>query len=80
MDFLSPENIITYESLVQEAMHEYRNIFVSNQWEPATGREKSQDQRSLPKACTVAIDQSINKYLKQVDFKSQCSGNCGGSG
>ena len=33
-------------------------------------REKSQGQPSLPKTYTVAIEQSINKALKQVDFKS----------
>ena len=34
----------------------------------------------LPKAYTVAIEQSINKALKQVDFKSRNSGNGSGSG
>ena len=52
----------------------------SKRWEPATSKEKSQDQPSLPKAYTVVIEQLINKYLKQVDFKSQSSGNDSGSG
>ena len=80
MDVLSQEDLITYESLVQEATREYRDIVDSKRWEPATSKEKSQDQPSLPKAYTVAIEQSINKDLKQVDFKSRCSGNVSGSG
>ena len=52
----------------------------SKRWEPATSKEKSQDQPSLPKAYTVAIEQSTNKALKQVDFKSRRSGNGSGSG
>ena len=52
----------------------------SKRWEPATSKEKSQDQPSLPKSYTVAIEQSINKDLKQVDFKSRRSGNGSGSG
>ena len=73
MDVLSQEDLITYESLVQEATREYRNLVDSKRWEPATSKEKSQDQPSLPKAYTVAIEQSIKKALKQVDFKSRCS-------
>ena len=80
MDVLSQEDLINYESLVQEATREYRDLVDSKQWEPATSKEKSQDQPSLPKAYTVAIEQSINKYLKQVDFKSRRSGNFSGSG
>ena len=52
----------------------------SKRWKPATSKEKSQDQPSLPKAYTVAIEQSINKALNQVDFKSRRSGNGSGSG
>ena len=52
----------------------------SKRWEPATSKEKSQDQPSLPKAYTVAIEQTINKYLKQVDFKRHRSENGSGSG
>ena len=80
MDVLSQEYFITYESLVQEATREYRNLVDSKRWEPATSKEKSQDQPLLPKAYTVAIEQSINKALKQVDFKSLRSGNGIGSG
>ena len=79
MDVLSQEDLITYESLVQEATREYRDLVDSKQWEPATSKEKSQDQTSLPKAYTVANEQSINKALKQVDFKSRRSGNGSGS-
>ena len=61
-------------------MREYRDLLYSKRWEPATSKETSQDQPSLPKAYTVAIEQLINKALKQVDFKSQLSGNGSGSG
>ena len=80
MDVLSQENLITYESLVQEATLEYRDLVDSKRWELATSKEKSQDQPSLPKAYTAAIEQSINKALKHVDFKSRRSGNGSGSG
>ena len=80
IDVLSQEDLITYESLVQEATREYRNLVDSKQWELATSKRKSQDQSSLPKAYTVAIEQSINKTLKQVYFKSGRSGNGSGSG
>ena len=80
MDVLPQEDLITYESLVQEATREYRDLVDSKLWEPATSKEKSQDQPSLLKAYTVAIEQSINKALKQVDFKICCSGNGSGSG
>ena len=80
MYFISQEDLITYESLVQEATQEYRNIVDSKQWEPATSKEKSQDQPSLPKAYTVAIGKTINTALKQVDLKSRRRGNGSGSG
>ena len=38
MDVLSQEYIITYESLVQEATREYRNLVDSKRWEPATNK------------------------------------------
>ena len=56
------------------------NLVYANWWEPATSKEKSQDQPSLPKAYTVAIEQTIKKALKQVDFKGRRSGNVNGSG
>ena len=80
MDVLSQEDLITYESLVQEATREYHDLVDSKRWEPATSKKKSPDQPSLPKAYTVAIEQSINKALKQVNFKSGRSGNGSGSG
>ena len=80
MDVLSQEDLITYESLVQEVTQEYHDLVDSKRWEPATSKEKSQDQPSLPKAYTMAIEQSINKALKQVDFKSLHSRNGSGSG
>ena len=80
MYLISQKDLINYESLVQEARQEYRDLEYSNRWEPATNKEKSQDQPSLPKAYTVSIEQSINKALKQVDFKNRHSANGGGSG
>ena len=80
MNALSQEDLVTYESLVQEARQKYRDLVDAKQWEPATSREKSQDQPLLPKAYTVAIEQSINKALKQVDFRILRSGNVSGSG
>ena len=38
MDVLSQEDIITYESLVQEATREYRDLVDSKRWEPATSK------------------------------------------
>ena len=52
----------------------------SKRWETATSKEKSPDQPSLPKTYTVAIEQSINKTLKQVYFKIRRSVNGSGSG
>ena len=52
----------------------------SKGWEPATSKEKSQDQPSLPKSHTVAVYKSTNKALKKVDFKRRCSGDVSGSG
>ena len=40
MYVLSQENLITYESLVQEATREYRDLVDSKRWEPATSKEK----------------------------------------
>ena len=80
MDVIPQEYLITYKSLVQEATQEYLNIVDSKRWEPATIKEKSQDQPSLPKSYNVAIDQSINKDLEQVDFKICHGENGSGSG
>ena len=44
MYVISPEELITYESLVQEAMREYRYLVHSKWWEQATVKEKSQYQ------------------------------------
>ena len=41
MDVLSQEDLITYESLVQQATREYRDLVDSKPWEPATSKEKS---------------------------------------
>ena len=80
MDVISPEDLITYESLVQEATCEYRDLVHSKQWEPSTSTEKSQYQPSLPKAYTVTIEHSFNEALDQVDSRIRRSGNGSGSG
>ena len=48
MDVISQEYLVTYESLVQEATKEYRDLVDSKWWEPATSKEKSQEEPSLP--------------------------------
>ena len=80
MDVISQEDLINYESLIQEATQEYRNLVDSKRWEPDISEKKYQDQPSLPKAYNVAIEHSINKALEQVDFKRRRSGNGSGSG
>ena len=55
MDVISQEELITYESLVQEATREYRDLVGSKRWEPATSKKQYQEQPSLPKAYTVEI-------------------------
>ena len=80
VDVISQEDIKTYESLVQEATQENCDLVDSKRWEHATIKEKSQDQPLLPKAYTIINEQSINKSLKQVDFKIHRSGNGSGSG
>ena len=52
----------------------------SEQWEPATRKEKSQDQPSLPKAYNVVIENLINKALKKVYFRIRRNRNSSGSG
>ena len=74
MDVISKENIIIYESLLQEAELEYYNIVDSKRWKPDTRKEKSQDQTSLPKAYTVAIEKYIIKSLKKAELKILYSG------
>ena len=69
-DVISQQDLLTYESLVHQATREYPDLGDSKRQEPATIKEKSQDQSSLPKAYNVVIEQSINKDLKQVYFKS----------
>ena len=78
MDVISPEYLITYEFLVQDATREYRDLVYSKRWEPVTVKEKSQDHYSLPKAYTVVIGQSVNKAWNKVDFRTRHSVN--GSG
>ena len=77
---VSQKYLITYESLVQEATREYRDLVDSKRWALATRKETSKDKPSLPKSYNMVIEQSINKYFKQVYFKSLRSGNVSGSG
>ena len=79
MDVISQEYLITYESLVQEATREYRDIFDSKRWEPAISKENSQYQPLLPNAYDMVVEQLIKKALKQVYFKRFRSGNGSGS-
>ena len=80
MDVISQEDLITYESLLQEATQTYRDLVDSKRWEPATSKEKSQELPSLPKGYTVTIEHSINKALEWVDLKIHRNGNVSGSG
>ena len=80
MDVISQEDLITYESLIQEDTQEYRYLVHSKHWELATIKENSQDQTSLPNVYTMFVEQSSNKALKQVYFKILRSGNGSGSG
>ena len=64
MYVITPEELITYKSFLQEATYEYRNLVNSKRWEPATSTEKYQEQPSLPKAYTAEIEQSENKSFK----------------
>ena len=56
MDVISPEELVTYESLIQEATPEYRNLVDSKWWELDTCKEKYQGQPLLPNVYTVAIE------------------------
>ena len=80
MDIISPEELISYESLVQDSKLLYWYPVSSNRWEPVKSKDKFQDQPSLPKSHNLAIDHLVNKNLKQVDFKSHRSGNGSGYG
>ena len=62
-DFMQPDGIINYGSLVQEYMCEYFNIFDSKQWEPTNGKKKSIYETLLIKASTVAIEYQVNKNV-----------------
>ena len=50
MYVISQEELTTYESLLQEATREHRDLVDSERWKPSTSIKKSQDQPSLPKA------------------------------
>ena len=58
MDSISQEELIRYESFVQESTREYQDLVHLKWWEPSTSKENSQEQTSFPKAYTVAIYQS----------------------
>ena len=74
MDVISLEDIITYESLVQDYMHEYHNIVDSNQWKPTDSKEIYQDGPLLLKASTVTIEDPVNKTVEKIYFKIRYNG------
>ena len=49
-NIMKPDDIINYDSLVQEDMREYRVIFESNQWEPTDSKKKYKYEPLLLKA------------------------------
>ena len=49
LDVMQFEELITYESLVKEAMREYHNLANYKWWEPASGKEKYQYEPSILK-------------------------------
>ena len=75
LGIIKPGERITYESLVQEDTHEHHDILDSKHWELASKKDKSQEQNSPPKLHTETIYQSVNKALKQLEFKSCNSEN-----
>ena len=74
MDVISLEDIITYESLVQDYMREYRNIVDSNQWKPTDSKENYQDEPLLLKTSTVSIEDPFNKTIEKMYFKIRHNG------
>ena len=73
-DVVRPDEIITYWSLVQQYMREYRNIVDSERWEPTGSKKKFQDEPLLLKYFTVTIEDSVNKTVKKVYCKIRHNG------
>ena len=68
-DLIRLNDVITYGSLVQEAMHEYRNIFDSKRWEPTDSKNISKDEPLLLMSSTAAIEYLVNKTMEKLYSK-----------
>ena len=78
--FMRHNDIINYGSLVQEAIHEYHNIFESKRWEPTDSKKNSKYEPLLLKDSTVSTEATVNKTVEKVYFKSRHSGKDNKSG
>lgn len=75
LDTTYPEEIITYETIVQYDPHEYYDHVNYKLQKYTSGKENFQEQNSLLKAYTVAVYNLVSKAFRKVDFKSFLSGN-----
>ena len=79
-DVMRPDDIITYDYLVREAMVEYHNIVDSNEWEPIDNKKISKDEPLLMMASTVTIESPVNQTIDKVSNKSYHKGKYKNSG
>ena len=49
-DIIRTDDIITYDSIVQKSLNEYRNIFDSKRWEPTDNKKTSKYEPLILKA------------------------------
>ena len=68
---LTPPTSITYESICQDAVNEYRSLVDSKRWGPS-GSQKY-DEPTLPKAYAAEITKTIQNALKQKEFSQVSS-------
>ena len=61
MEVIQPEDLITYESLVQEDTCEYYDIVNSKQWGSDVNKEKSHYHTSPTKTYTASTKKSVIK-------------------
>ena len=61
---MQPEDLITYESLVQEAVYKYHGLVDSKYQEHVYIKEKYQDQPLLLKVYIAAIEYPVNMTKK----------------
>ena len=73
-DIMKLDEIITYGSLVQEAMREYLNIVDSKRREPTDSKKRSKYEPLLLKDSTVAIEDPVNKTMEKVYFNIHHNG------